>query len=207
MNRHTTPLTFTLAAFFLIGCAAPPPPRTGFISDYSRLEPDGDNRAIYLAPELKDYRAFIIDPVEVREVKDPPVLTPKERAEVADYLREAAARALQNAGYAQDPGTGTGSARVLRIRLALTDIHRTTWWLNLHPGSKATGAGAGGAAMEAEALDATTGQQLAAAVLSAKGNQFEIDTFSKLDDVKDVIDQWAREAEKRLTELRAKAEE
>ena len=83
-----------LAALLVTGCAAPPPPRTGFISDYSRLEPDGDNRAIYLAPELKDYRTFSIDPVEVREIKDPPVLTPEERIEVANYLRDAAARAL-----------------------------------------------------------------------------------------------------------------
>ncbi len=50
------------------------------------------------------------------------------------------------------------------------------------------------------------GKQLGAVVQSGKGNQFELDTFSELDDVKDVIDDWAEAAGKRLKELRERPE-
>ena len=69
-----------------------------------------------------------------------------------------------------------------------------------------TGAGLGGASMEGEVVDSVTGKQLGAVVQSGKGNQFELDTFSELDDVKDVIDSWAEAAGKRLKELRERPE-
>ena len=46
-------------------------------------------------------------------------------------------------------------------------------------------------------------QRRVSSLQARKGhNQFERDTFSKLDDVKDVIDKWADNAAKRLKELR-----
>jgi hypothetical protein len=49
-----------------------------------------------------------------------------------------------------------------------------------------------------------SGEQLAAGIKAGKGNQFELDYFKALDDVKDVIDRWAKEAGKRLDELHGK---
>lgn len=39
------------------------------------------------------------------------------------------------------------------MRLALTDVQKATWWLNVMPTSKVTGAGVGGASMEGEVID------------------------------------------------------
>ena len=56
---------------------------------------------------------------------------------------------------------------------------------------------------EARLIDSVTGKQIAALVESQKGNQFELDTFSQLDDVKDVMDDWAKRFRERLDEAHA----
>jgi hypothetical protein len=89
------------------------------------------------------------------------------------------------------------------VRVALTDINESTWWLNLHPASKISGVGTGGASMEGEVVDSITGRQLGAVIQSGKGSQFELDTFNRLDDVKDAINTWAENAGNRMAELRA----
>src|SRR5688500_15375262 len=46
------------------GCGgSKPPPHTGFLSDYSMLRESGGDAARYVSPDLKNYSAFIIDPV------------------------------------------------------------------------------------------------------------------------------------------------
>ncbi|MHC4990346.1 MAG: DUF3313 domain-containing protein [Planctomycetota bacterium] len=199
MRPGQSPLLLLLGiALGTLGCASAPPPRTGFISDYSNLEPVTD-KARYLSPRLAEYHSFIVDPVQIREIKDPPILSEPERAEIAAYFREALVKVLISDGHTVTDEVGPSTARV---RLAITDINKSTWWLNLHPGSKLTGAGAGGASMEGEVIDSVTGEQLAAFVKSGTGNQFELDHFDELDDVKNVIDAWAREAKRRFRELR-----
>ena len=49
----------------LTGCSTPPP-TTGFLSDYSRLEVVDGSKMRYISPRLSEYDAFIIDPVEIR---------------------------------------------------------------------------------------------------------------------------------------------
>lgn len=181
------------------GCASSSTPRTGFISDYSSLERIDDTKARYVSPRLAEYRSFMVDPVHIQEMNDPPALTPSERAEVANYFRDSLVNVLRGHEYTV---TDRASAGTARVRFAITDVKASTWWMNLHPGSKLTGAGTGGASMEGEVIDSVTGEQLAAVVKSGRGNQFELDTFDKLDDIKDVIDQWAEGAEARLRELR-----
>ncbi len=184
--------------FLLTGCASTSAPtRTGFISDYARLQKAEAGAMRFISPELREYKRYMVDPAEMRIQRD--VLKPNERAEVAGYMRDALTRILKAQGFdlTNQPGAG-----VARVRVAITDVQLSKWYLNLHPASKATGAGSGGASMEAEVIDSVTGKQLAAVVQAGKGNQFELDTFSKLDDVKDVIDKWADAAAKRLKELR-----
>jgi|CXWL01.1.fsa_nt_gi hypothetical protein len=182
----------------LLGCASTPAQtRTGFISDYGRLQKAESGAMRYLSPELREYKRYMVNPVELRIQRD--VLDPNERAEVATYMRDALTRILKAQGFdlTSQPGVG-----VATVRVAITDIQLSKWYLNLHPASKATGAGSGGASMEAEVIDSVTGKQLAAVVQAGHGNQFELDTFSKLDDVKDVIDKWADAAAARLKEMR-----
>ena len=172
---------------------------TGFISDYSKLQKVEHGKLRYVSSELGDYSRFIVDPVEMRVSRDDPGLIAAQKAEVANYMRSAFERVLKEGGYHLTTRPGVG---VARVRIAFTDVQKSKWYLNLHPLSKVTGAGTGGASMEGEVIDSITGKQLAAVVKSGRGNQFELDTFSALDDVKDVIDKWADEAAERLKELR-----
>ena len=187
-----------LGFVWLTGCATTPEP-TGFISDYSRLEKSGSSAMRFMSPNLRDYDGFIVDPVQIRTRRNPPVLKPEERAEVAQYMQSSLEDLLRDRDYSLTNRSGVG---IGRIRVAITDATKSKWWLNLHPGSKLTGAGTGGAAMEGEIIDSITGEQLAAVIQAGRGNQFELDTFSALDDVRDVIDKWAKAAGQRLDELR-----
>ena len=183
----------------VVGCAPKQPPTTAFLSDYSNLEEVKGGKLRYVSPETRDYSKYIVDPVELRWAPDKRVLTDAQRTEVANYFRSAIERALTEGGCQTTDAPGVG---VARIRIALTDVQKSKWYLNLHPASKVTGAGTGGASREAEVIDSVTGKQLAATVKSGRGNQFEIDTFSELDDVEDVIDKWAVEVRKQLKEWR-----
>jgi hypothetical protein len=180
------------------GCATMPAP-SGFLSDYSRLEKTGQAKMGYLSSDLKNYDSFLVDPVQIRVERDPPVLKPEERAEVANYFRDAVMRVLRENDYSIVTDVGPQTAR---IRYALTDVQKSKWYLNLHFAMKFSGAFTGGASLEGEVIDSVTGQQLAAVIQAGRGNQFELDTFNALDDVKDVIDRWAKEASKRLEELK-----
>jgi len=181
----------------LTGCASAPPPRTGFISDYSKLKKMEEGQMRYISPQLRDYDAYIVDPVEMRAKRE--AIKPEQRAEVANYMHGALVKVLTTGGYriAAQPGPKVG-----RLRVAITDIQEAKWYLNVHPGTKLTGAGRGGASMEAEVVDSVTGEQLAAAIRSGKGKEFELNPFETINDVKNVIDQWAKSAGERLKELR-----
>ena len=179
------------------GCASVPKP-TGFISDYSRLEKAGQGKVRYLSDDLADYNSYIVDPVQIRIHRDPPVLKPEERAEVANYFQDAITRVALEHDYkiATDAGP-----RTARVRFAITDVQKSKWYLNLYAPMKLSGAFTGGASLEGEVIDSITGVQLAATIQAGRGNQFELDSFNSLDDVRDVIDRWAKEAGKRLDEL------
>ena len=199
--RCLTPCqSLTLLAIALTSGCASMPEQSGFISDYSRLEKVGEAEMRFIAPKLREYEAYIVDPVQIRTHRDPPILKPKERAEVANYMKEAVEKILIKRDYQLANEAGVG---VARIRVAVTDIQKSTWWLNLHWATKLSGVGTGGASIEGEIIDSVTGKQLAAWVRAGRGNQFELDMFSSLDDAKDVIDEWAKDAGKRLDELRA----
>ena len=51
-------------------------------------------------------------------------------------------------------------------------------------------------------IDSVTGEQIAASITRATGSQFQLDQFSSINDVKDVIDRWAKDAVEALEKLR-----
>ena len=181
----------------LTGCASAPPPRTGFISDYTKLKKIDEGQMRYISPQLRDYDAYIVAPVEMRAKRES--IKPEQREEVAKYMYGALVKVLTTNGYriASQPGP-----KVARLRVAITDIQEAKWYMNVHPGTKLTGAGRAGASMESEVVDSVTGKQLAAAIRSGKGKEFELNPFETINDVKNVIDQWAKSAGERLKELR-----
>lgn len=181
------------------GCARRPAAApSGFLSDYSRLEKVDAQRMWYASDRLGDYRAFIVDPVAFRA--PPEKLTEEQRAEVGAYFRTRFIELLEERGLSVAEGPAQG---VARVSFAVTDIARSTWWMKLHPGMRLSGAGTGGAAMEAEIMDSLTGEQLLASVVSASGQQLDFTAFSTAADVKNAVDKWAAQAARRLDEARA----
>lgn len=180
------------------GCSsAPAEVRTGFISDYSKLQPVSETRSRYISPELKKYDKFIVDPVQWRTQGDE--ISLEDRAKIVNHFRETFVKVLRDSGYTVVDAPAAGAAR---IRIAVTNIHTSTWWQKVHPASSLAGAGRGGAACEGEVIDSVTGTQLAAFVVAGVGSQFTFGNYSTTADVNNVIDQWAQDAATRLKELR-----
>jgi hypothetical protein len=186
-----------LATAVLVGCsAAPPPTRTGFLTNYSSLARVSDTRMRYISPEMREYQSFIVDPVQMTSRTQR--LKPEHRSEIAAYFTESLERLLKSRGYTVTDRAGSGTARV---RVALTDISESTWWQKMHPASSLAGAGRGGAAMEGEIVDSVSGEQLAAVVQSGVGSQFTVGNYSTVADIKNVIDQWVKTAGDRFDEM------
>ncbi len=179
------------------GCGAHRAKRTGFLSDYSDIRKASRRSDQYQSPSLGHYHRFIIDPVEVRPYGQSK-MTDEQSRELAAYLHNAVLHALTgDYQVVTDPGP-----QIARLRIAITDVRASKWYLNLHPGMKLTRAGAGEAAIEAEIVDSISGEQLLAVVESQKGNPLELDMFSKYDDAHDVMDSWAKRLRKLLDHAR-----
>ena len=207
------------AALLLAGCAASgmkDVQKTGFLSDYSQLQPGGDDRAalVYIKPgvDLKPYNKlmferFIVllsDSAQYREI-DPTMLK-----ELTDYYQNAIFEAVKS-GYqiVDQPGPG-----VLRVRVAITDVKPSKPVANtmstiVPVGMVVAGAtkavsdenlGTGQASTEFELLDAMTGERLAAAVDRRQGGKGVF--RGKWDDTKEAFDFWAKRFRQRLDEAR-----
>jgi hypothetical protein len=174
---------------------------TNFLSDYSKLERVSDSSMQYRAPRpvIARYQGFIVEPVEVRfKPTSNSKITPEDLEHIAAYFRGKLIEVLsKDFQIVSQPG-----ANIARFRIALTDVSDSTWWLNLHPGTRLTGAGAGGASVEGELVDSLTGEQLAALVETQAGPRIGFDGLSKVGDAKAVIDAWAERVHKRLREAR-----
>ena len=189
--------TFLLPCLVL-GCASKPPLKEGgFLEDYSKLQPVDDSFMRYVSPQLKTYRAYIVDPVEF--TVPPQRLSEKDLAEVARYFRSKLIELLRSRQYQVVDDV---DVNVARIQIAMTDVAESTWWKKLHPVSRVAGAGTGGASCEGEIIDSVTGEQLAAWIRTSSGNQFNFLAFSTVADVKSAIDKWASDAANRLDEFR-----
>lgn len=187
-------LVAVTASSGLSGCASSTPEPSGLLASYERLEPvaGGHER---VGDGLAELEAFIIEPVEFYNAEQWG-LGDSQRAEVGRLMRERCESVLTAAGYQVTQNSGP---RVGRVRMVLTEVRGSVFLLSLHPGAKLTGAGAGGASMEGEVLDSVTGEQLLAVVRTGRGNQFELDTFDKFDDLTDVVEAWADELADRLS--------
>jgi hypothetical protein len=186
------------ALVILAGCASKPAAtNSGFLSDYSNLQPTSDDdRMRYVSDDLKNYDKVIIDPIQFRVAPDK--LSDSDQKKVADYFYQR----LQMIVTKHDLTiTETPGPRVARLRIAITGIAESTWWMKLHPASKLAGAGTGGAAMEGEVVDSRSGKQLGAVVQASTGSQFNIVAFSTVDDVQSAIDKWIDRMDRTLDEF------
>ena len=177
------------------GGGAQSPAATGFLTDYTQLKPgetSEDAAYKYVNRErLKQYNAFIVEPVLVHfyeKSKAHQKLTQEEIATFMIYTHAQLVQGLTDGGYrvVAEPGPG-----VALLRLALTDIVTSKWYLNVLPQTRIMGAGLGGTAMEAELLDSQSGQQIAAIIDRRKGARVGGGSgMTKLDLARGVIRRW-----------------
>lgn len=185
-----------------LGCTAQRAERTGFLSDYSKLEAQSDVSARYRTPGnlLGNYSKFIIDPVEIHWHARAKAATAKLKEEdlrdLKNYMHEALLEAIKDRyEVVYRPGEG-----VARLRAALTDLKKSDIVQNVLPIGKAIGGGLGGASLEAELLDSQTGEQIGALVESQLGERLSLDGYSEWGDAKAIMDRWAKRFRERLDE-------
>ena len=197
MNKTNLLMMFAVGAMITqCGCESKQMEQTGFLSDYSRLEPVSDEMLRYFNPNLplSKYKRFIIDPVEIYASESK--LTAEEKKELTSFM-ESQIRSSLGSKYptTRSPGPGVG-----KIRVALTDIDKSSAVMNILPATKVAGTGLGGAAMEAELVDSVTGEQIGAIMEYQKGSRLSLEGLSKYGDAKAVMKGWAKRFRKRLDE-------
>jgi len=201
------------------GDAIPEEFRSGFLQDYSRVRPvpgkKSEMRWVNPTVDWRDYKGFIIDPVEFRV---PPAQqesvhpNPEVVVAVTTHFREALIREIGKSYQIVDkPGTGIG-----RISTAITSIQPTSKQLSnwdLLPiafvatvVSSATGMRGKDLAvfMEGEITDSINGNlmlELMKGRVSTKGDARQIEGITPAT-VKPVLDFWATEQLLILQELR-----
>jgi hypothetical protein len=106
---------------------APPLVKTsGFLGDYSQLQPgkEGQTALVYINPNAQwaKYTKVIIDPVQFWAGADTGVPTDDQQI-LCEYFYNKVAENLQNAGYTSVTQPGPD---VMRLRIALTDANAAT---------------------------------------------------------------------------------
>jgi hypothetical protein len=193
----------------LVGCQAHKASPSGFLDDYSKLKPNPvvEDALYYQDPSrsLREYDKFMLDPVIVHFAPNAKgtAVDPAKLKTLTDYCRDEAVKALSERYRVVDaPGPG-----VLRPRAALTDIKKTMPAMNIHPATKLSGVGLGGASMEAEALDSQTGERVFAVVDTRQGDRLAIAAgLDPLGHAKQVIRHWIERFVKRVDEAHGLAE-
>jgi hypothetical protein len=185
----------------MLACAGPQAAKTGFLKDYSQLQPhpeiDGRHRFINPNVDGSKYNKFIVDPVAINLSKEG-----KERAEkynpedlkkLAKYFRKQIGMELKK-DYQLVGNSGPG---VMRIRTSISDVERTLPYLNVHPGTKIMGGGLGGAGAEMEFIDSVNGDIIAAAIDNQKGSRLDITGgLTWYGNAETIMDTWAKDVKK-----------
>lgn len=209
-------------ALLAAGCATTRQPRqapeeSGFLGDYSMLEPGKGDQAglIYIAPDADfgRYDAVLLDSVTVWRSDETVKLTAKERQALTDYLFEAVHRELsKDYRMVTEPAPDA-----MRIRLALTEakgarvvadtvtsiVPQLRLITTLGGMAADVRALVGSAAVELEITDSLSGRRLAAAVDERWGTKAIRGGILKWSDAKEAFDYWAERLRKRLAEERA----
>lgn len=195
------------------------PVESGFLSDYSKLAPGGDDRAqlLYIKPgvSLASYAALRLEPVKLyagAEGSDLAKLSREDQQMLADRLHTAMVTALSK-DWTLSEQSGPG---VLVVRGALTEASGSnvpldivaTWIPQVRLLAMVGGLGAdtaltvGSVRGEVEVVDGGTGEQLLAGVDERVGTRGIEGVTDKWSDVQMAFDDWAERIRLRLAEHR-----
>lgn len=198
MNRNVTSLIMALVfAGLATGCAPTMKKEGGFLSDYSKLEKINDDYSRWKDPTWKKGTCtrLIVDPFQFN--LDPETeadFTDEEKREIREYAQDKFTEVFAEfVEVVVQPGPG-----VCRIRVAFTDIEKSAALANIHPLTRATGAGRGGAAMEAEVIDTESGKVIGMDTRRGRGEFFEGSGMGSLSDIKSAIDRWVEDERIRI---------
>ena len=193
-------VSITLAAAFVslaIGCAPTMKKESGFLGDYSKLEKVNDDLSRWKDPSFTKGTCdrMIFDPI-IFNVDEEVVakFTDEEQREIREYAQEKFTEVLTKR---HEIVTYAGPG-ICRLRLALTDLEKSVALANIHPLTRATGAGRGGAAIEAEVTDSETGKVIGMGTRRATGEFFEGTGMGDLADIKSAIDRWIVDLDERF---------
>ena len=195
----------------LVGCGgAPKAAHSGFLDDYSKLKPAErfDGAYFWESPKFKDYHTFMVDPIVVHFAPgaEGVAIDPGNLKQLTDRATQKLMEVIAKRNKLVDqPGPG-----VAELRTAITSIKTTTAVANIHPGTRLSGVGLGGAAFESKAVDSVTGELLAAIYDSKPGSRIGLtEGYRTLGHAEQVIDRWVAlfgDYLDQLAEARAKRE-
>ena len=207
---RTAPVFVTVILFLLIlflgGCSpeSGPPPHSGFLSDYSSLRPSENVHGAYVwlddSKPLSVYKMVIIEPVRISLAdQDAEAATEEDLGDLARYFEDALGEAMKDSyPIVTQPGFG-----VLRVRTAITNVKRSRPLINLTPGLSLLGFGIGGAAVEAELIDAQSGKAVVRFVDAERGKRYRKSAgLTPYGDARDVFRTWAMLLRDSLDEAR-----
>lgn len=177
---------------------------TGFLGDYSQFKNSKVVKDLFVAKHptktLRDYDKFMIAPITVYFHHDAKgiKIEPDKLKELTDEFYAMAKEELsEHYEVVTEPGDG-----VLLCRIALTDIVANKIMLNLHWTTTASGAGVGGAAIEADFVDSLTNERILAVVDSRKGSRIKYTHgLTKWGHTKGVFKEWIELFVGRLDQL------
>ena len=164
----------------------------GFLSDYSKLKPEGGDSKAYISriskADAKKYNKLMIDRIKLyfKEDAKSKEIDPAELKELVDYFHKAVSDALGS----QYPIVREAGPDVLRLRIAVTDIVPNKkeasvvalvvpfmWVGEAGAGAAQDKAGStpfvGEASIEFEALDSQSSQQMAAYIETRHGMNYD----------------------------------
>lgn len=183
-----------LLAALLAGCAAKQTEPdfcrldgySGFLNDYSRLEPSPTHPGAWYEQwtDLSTYNTFIVDPVQMlatTTLRGDPV-TPEIAADLTGSLRTELVQTLQLSGFtiATEPGPG-----IARIRAAITELAKSR-----RVSGRETEIG--GATAEVEITDSVSGKRVGAAVERDEVDSIEVGASrDPYNDARLVFRHWA----------------
>lgn len=198
------------------GAQNPVPQFSGFLGDYSLLEPGGEGQALYryVAPGVnwQQYNAVMIDPVTFWDASDSKV-SPEVQQELCEYFYNDLRKSLVKYVQVVDQ-SGPG---VIRLQVAITNASASVPVLRtasvIIPQMRivgrlkqlATGSFAfvGSARVEMKATDSVTGQILAEALDQQQGsNAVQTAVSWQWQDAERIMNKWSNTLAARLNELR-----